>query len=85
MKNVDEKVNAHMDDAYAAIKSIKHTVELTLDEVEQVREWYKKSKPMAVIDSGYGLKCPVCKRHVSESDQYCSACGQRVDTGVVAL
>ena len=47
------------------------------------------SKPMVkknfqTID-GFFYVCPVCGKYISESDNYCRECGQKIDNKNIAL
>jgi hypothetical protein len=86
MKDIGIAIEAQMDDAYKALRSTKHTVSLTLEEIEKIRAWCERDKAMLATKNSYGgYSCPVCAGFVGSGDGFCSKCGQRIDKENVAL
>ena len=61
------------------------TVKVTSDELAEINELIRRSKPMAVIDGSGYYKCPTCKEVLYRNVKYCHNCGQRVDQDNIAL
>lgn len=73
------------------MKKINETmqVRMTLDEANLVNELIKRNEPMAIKAKTYDdndktyYYCPVCSKCIGFTDsidQFCGACGQRMDT-----
>ena len=55
------------------------SVKMTTDEVAEINELIKKSKPMPVIHKESYDLCPTCKSVLLDNCKYCRDCGQAVD------
>lgn len=61
-------------------------MKLSIEDVTILNALIEKDNAKAVITDGSAYsKCPECNAYISESDNYCSKCGQKVDTSTSAL
>ena len=60
------------------IKNYKMTLELTLDEAEELKELLEKKNMRNGIPTDDGNKCPNCFNVFHKGTHHCPVCGQRV-------
>lgn len=60
------------------IKNYKVTLELTLDEAEELKECLERRNMQSGIPTDDGNKCPNCFNIFYKGTHYCAVCGQRV-------
>ena len=69
------------------------TIDLFTDELEHINKLIDRDTEKQMIDEPWEYegeprhryKCPVCRKSVSLEDNYCSTCGQKLDTENIAL
>ena len=67
-----------MDTILEKMNSYKVTLELTLDEAEELKECLERRKMQKGIPTDDGNKCPNCFNVFHKGTHHCPVCGQRV-------
>ena len=66
-------------------------IDVSYTEVKTIQEMLKKAEPMPAIRkkfhvaNSYWYECPACGWQISQTDRYCSKCGQKIDEENIAL